>query len=190
MRLTCALLVVTLLAGCATMNRMQRDYEDANSALSPNFDQNKIYTLAILPPSGLQTASAANQGGLYDFAGMSMIQTGHFSLVERSRIDALLKEQEFGASGVVDPSTAARLGKVLGADAVMLISIAYTRHDDFFTDSPEQRETELYVKVISSSTAEVLYYGRGQATSMASELEAWQSAFSVAIGKLKRKGGM
>ena len=106
---------------------------------------------------------------------MTMIQNGHFSEVERSRIDVALKEQEFGAGGVVDPSSAARLGKVLGADAVMLTNIVSSKNNPFFND-PKQRETELNVRIVSSSTAEVLFRGRGQGSSFQ------RRARSVAVG--------
>ncbi len=38
-------------------------------------------------------------------------------LIERSRIDALLAEQEIGQSGVIDPPKAIEAGKLLGAEA-------------------------------------------------------------------------
>jgi hypothetical protein len=187
MRSVYAVLVVLLFAACPEMTRMEQAYEKQNSGFSPNYNPGKVYTLAMLPPTGARHEDAANLNGLYDFAGMTMLQTGHFTPVERSRIDAVLKEQEFGASGVVDQSTAARIGKVLGADAVMMLNIASTKHDPFFDDSPNQRETELYVKIISSSTAEVLYYGRGQGSSFEGTLSAWQAAFQLAVGALKSK---
>jgi hypothetical protein len=183
------LALILLLAGCAKVSQIQRQYEDANSGFSPRFDPQKIYSLAILPPtSGVTLVDKTNLNGLYDFAGMTMLQTNHFVPVERTRIDAVLKEQEFGASGIVDPSTAAKLGKVLGADAVMLVTVASSKHNAFF-DDPNEREVEMYVKVISSTTAEVLYYGRGEGTSFEGELDALQAGFQLAIGALKRKGG-
>ena len=178
-----------LLAGCAAMQQMQQQTIARNTAISPNFDQNRIYSLAILPPTSSGTVDEAGDvEGLREFAGMTMIQTGRFTEVERSRIDVVLKEQEFGAAGVVDPSTAARLGKVLGVDAVLLTSIVSTKNDPFFND-PKQRETELNVRIVSSSTAEVLFRGRGQGSSFNGELEAWQSAFAMSVAGIPRKGG-
>jgi len=189
--LYCALALLTLV-GCTTqqMAQMQQQYESQNSGFSPNYSPAKIYSLAILPPTtSAKLDNQASLSGLYDFAGMTMMQTGHFSAVERSRIDAVLKEQEFGSSGIVDPGSAARLGKVVGADAVMLINIATMKHDPFFSDNPEQREGELYVKIISSSTAEILYYGRGDGSSFNGELEALQVGLQNATSAIKHKGG-
>lgn len=175
-----------LLAGCTAM---QQQTIAQNTAISPNFDQNRIYSLAILPPTSNGAIDETGDiEGLREFAGMTMIQTGRFTEVERSRIDVALKEQEFGTSGIVDPGKAAALGKVLGADAVLLTTIVSTKNDPFFND-PKQRETELNVRIVSSSTAEVLFRGRGQGSSFEGELEAWQSAFAMAVAGIPRKGG-
>jgi curli biogenesis system outer membrane secretion channel CsgG len=183
------LLPVLLFMGCAAMQQMQQQTIAAKTALSPNFDQSKVYTLAILPPtSGVAVDEKSDFDGLRDFAGMAMIQNGHFSEVERSRIDEVLKEQEFGATGIVDPGKAASLGKVLGADAVMLTNIVSSKNNPFFND-PKERETELNVRIVSSSTGEVLFRGRGESSSFESELEAWQGAFSMAVAGIPRKGG-
>jgi curli biogenesis system outer membrane secretion channel CsgG len=189
MRSKLLLPALLLLAGCAAMQQMQQQTIAQNTAISPNFDQNRIYSLAILPPtSNGAIDEAGNIEGLREFAGMTMIKTGRFTEVERSRIDVALKEQEFGTSGIVDPGTAARLGKVLGADAVLLTTIVSTKNDPFFND-PKQRETELNVRIVSSSTAEVLFRGRGQGSSFNGELEAWQSAFAMSVAGIPRKGG-
>jgi curli biogenesis system outer membrane secretion channel CsgG len=171
------------------MAQMQQQYETQNSGFSPNYSATKIYTLAILPPtSSAKLGNDADLSALYDHAGMTMLQTGHFTPVERSRIEAVLKEQEFGSSGIVDPSSAAKLGKVVGADAVMMTNVATMKHDAFFADQPDQRECELYVKVVSSSTAEILYYGRGDQSSFNGELDALQGAFQNATSAIKHKG--
>lgn len=44
-------------------------------------------------------------------------------VVERSRLSALTDEVQLGASGLVDPSSAAKAGKLLGADYLVFGSI-------------------------------------------------------------------
>src|SRR5205814_1904064 len=46
----------------------------------------------------------------------ALVKTGKFDVVERAKLDDLMKEQTFGATGMVDASRAAQMGKVLGAD--------------------------------------------------------------------------
>src|SRR5208283_1264657 len=41
-----------------------------------------------------------------------LTKTGKFIVVERDRIDKLMAEQKLGMSGAIDPSTAARMGKI------------------------------------------------------------------------------
>lgn len=52
--------------------------------------------------------------------------TRKFDLVSRSDVDQITKEQQFGASGNVDPKTAAQIGKDLGAKYILTATV-----DDF-----------------------------------------------------------
>lgn len=57
-----------------------------------------------------------------DLAGMltnELASTGAFQMVERNKLDAILDEQDLGASGRVSPSTAARVGKMVGAQYIV-----------------------------------------------------------------------
>jgi len=51
------------------------------------------------------------------------LQKRHLTLVERWRLDLVLKEQQLGTSGLVDFQTAARIGRLVGASHVLLISL-------------------------------------------------------------------
>lgn len=56
---------------------------------------------------------------------------GNFTVVERAKVDNLLKEQDFGASGRVKQGTQARIGQIRGAAlAVMGDIITFGRDDD------------------------------------------------------------
>lgn len=61
--------------------------------------------------------------GVSDLLTNRLAQTGRFTLVECSRINQILAEQNLGASGRIDLSTAAQIGRLLGADAVIIGSI-------------------------------------------------------------------
>src|SRR5215475_5645053 len=43
-----------------------------------------------------------------------LVKSGKFRVVEREQLDALMKEKGLTLSGDVDPSTAVRIGKLLG----------------------------------------------------------------------------
>lgn len=154
---TCCLLLV----GCFSSATVAALSGPAQHAKSPNLDARETWRIAVLPP--VQTASSeVSTDALYDYAGMLLMRTGRFTLVDRARVDALLQEQQFSYSGLVDPATAVRLGRMLGAEAVLVVNITSVKHDPFWDDSPEQRNAELHVKIIAVETGEVLYSATGQ----------------------------
>lgn len=53
-----------------------------------------------------------------------LVQTGKFQMIERSRIEAALKELKLQSSGVIDENTAIRAGRMLGAEAVVTGTLA------------------------------------------------------------------
>ena len=53
----------------------------------------------------------------------ALINTGRFVVLERRALDEVLGEQDLGASGRVNPDTAAQTGKVIGADWLIRAAI-------------------------------------------------------------------
>lgn len=56
-------------------------------------------------------------------------RTNVFELVERSRLQDVLREQRLGQAGLVDDSQAAQVGKLLGVDAVLAGTLTYGSAD-------------------------------------------------------------
>jgi curli biogenesis system outer membrane secretion channel CsgG len=54
----------------------------------------------------------------------ALMDTGKFSIIERDKVDIVLAEQDFGASGRITPQTAARIGKMLGVDLLLTGSVS------------------------------------------------------------------
>jgi curli biogenesis system outer membrane secretion channel CsgG len=50
-----------------------------------------------------------------------------FRIIERKRLDSLLKEHRLSMSGLTDPSQAKKAGKILGADALLLGNLSALR---------------------------------------------------------------
>lgn len=48
-----------------------------------------------------------------------LFQTGEFQVVERQLLNKVLEEQKLGMSGMIDASSAAQIGKLLGVDAIV-----------------------------------------------------------------------
>jgi len=68
--------------------------------------------------------------GISDLLVQKLVQDGKYSVIERNAIDKILGEQNFGNSDRVDSGTAAKIGKILGVDAVIMGSITQFGRDD------------------------------------------------------------
>ena len=180
--LSVAGLAAVLLATGCVMNPAMR--ASVPHAKSPTVASKASWRTAILPPTLATAEYGAAVSVLYDYAGMALMRTGRFTVLDRSLVDKLLEEQEFSYSDVVDAATSARLGKMLGAETVFTISISSIAHDDFSSDSPEQRDASLHVKAISVETAEVLYSAAGEAGDFGDASGALRSALEVALSPL------
>lgn len=53
-----------------------------------------------------------------------LVQTGKFQMIERSRLEAAMKELNLQGSGIIDESMAVRAGRLLGAEAVITGTLA------------------------------------------------------------------
>jgi curli biogenesis system outer membrane secretion channel CsgG len=78
----------------------------------------------------VQTVSAAVFGtnvdvgkGITDLLVTGLVKDGSFSVIERKALDKILAEQNFSNSNRADPNSAAKIGKILGVDAIIVGSI-------------------------------------------------------------------
>ncbi|MGC1422352.1 MAG: CsgG/HfaB family protein [Terracidiphilus sp.] len=78
----------------------------------------------------VQSASAAMFGtnvdvgkGIVDLLVTGLVKNGTYSVIERKALDTILAEQNFSNSNRADPSSAAKIGKLLGVDAIIQGSI-------------------------------------------------------------------
>lgn len=101
-----------------------------------------------------------------------LVKSGKFIVVEREKMDKLLEEQKLGQSGAVDPNTAARVGKILGLNAIVTGSISQfgvkkEGKDMLITQSKQQIvECTVDIRVVDVETGQVLLAdsGKGIAT--------------------------
>ncbi len=170
-----------LLSGCNTASQMASMGMPSNSARSPVLDTKPQWRIAVLPPTSSSSSFGAATANLADYAGLALLRTDRFTLVDRSVVEELLDEQEFSYSGAVDPSTAVRLGSMLGAEAVMTINVSSISHDGFWEDEPDQRDASIMVKIISVETAEVLYTSTGEGSSFDGAEDALRMAMEVSL---------
>ncbi len=138
--LTCLLAAVTFVAGCAS--------ETGESQGRVGYDFGKLDKVAVIDVTGIVMGDAAkNQIG--DFFVLELLKKG-YAPVERSQVQALLKEQKFQTSGMTSTEDAAKAGKILNVPAVILVSI------------PDYKdEMSITAKMVSVEDGSILWQGTG-----------------------------
>ena len=68
--------------------------------------------------------------GIADMLVDRLVNDGTYSVIERKMLDKLIAEQNFSNSDRADPSSAARIGKLLGVNAIIVGSITQFGRDD------------------------------------------------------------
>jgi curli biogenesis system outer membrane secretion channel CsgG len=71
--------------------------------------------------------------GISDLLVQKLVQDGKYSVIERNALEKVLAEQNFANSDRADATTAAKIGKVLGIDAMIIGSITQFGRDDQHT---------------------------------------------------------
>lgn len=61
--------------------------------------------------------------GIADLLVTNLVKDGSYSIIERKALDKIMAEQNFSNSDRADPTSAAKIGKMLGVDAILVGSI-------------------------------------------------------------------
>jgi curli biogenesis system outer membrane secretion channel CsgG len=84
----------------------------------------------------VQTASSAAFGtnvdvgkGITDLLVKYLVQDGTYSVIERQALDKILAEQNFSNSDRANPNSAAKIGKLLGVDAIIVGAVTQFGND-------------------------------------------------------------
>ena len=97
-----------------------------------------------------------------------LFRSGEFSVIERAQLAAILAEQDFGASGAVNASTAAQLGQLLGAQLILTGSItqfSIERQSGKFGrlgGSYSRAESIVDVRLVNTTTGEIMLAEEGE----------------------------
>jgi len=130
---------IVVTGGCAS----------GGGSFKAGYDFTKVDKIAVVEVTGyFKNEGVRNQ--INSFVEMELLERG-FSPVERTRIQAILDEQDFQASELTSDVGAAKVGKILNVPAVMLI------------DVPEFGENiNITGKMIDSTDASILWVGYGK----------------------------
>ncbi len=88
--------------------------------LCGNASASERLRIAVLPfeigATGVPSDAAV---GIADMLVTALVKTKIYDIVEREQLQKILSEQKFGMSGLVDPSTAVQIGKMLGIKKII-----------------------------------------------------------------------
>lgn len=96
-----------------------------------------------------------------------LVKSGLFIVVERERLNKILEEQKLEHTAAFDPATAARTGRVLGVNAVIIGSITkYGEREEGieylgYKKKIQTAECTVDIRIVETETARVLYADSG-----------------------------
>jgi curli biogenesis system outer membrane secretion channel CsgG len=124
-----------------------------------------------------ENKSAYGQGRLggaaSDILVTELVKSGKFIVVERDRLNKVMEEQKFQSQGMTDPATVARLGQVMGLEAIVVGSVSQfgvkkEGSDYLLTQSKRQlAEVTVDLRLIDVQSGQVIMAdsGKGRAKS-------------------------
>ncbi len=149
-------------------------------------------TIAIPPPAEFAR-------GLTEMVTTALVETGRFVVLERKAIQQAMSEQDFGASGRVNPETAPMIGMTIGAQVLItgdITEFTYTKSSlggnlsvlRSVTGSAERVKAmvALDIRLIDAVTGEIVFSkrveGDASATGIAADFEVGDQEFGTAMG--------
>jgi len=106
--------------------------------------------------------------GMADMVTTALVKSGRYRVFERQEIDNVLKEQALGQSGVVTPESAAKAGKMLGAEIAVVGAVTEFGHKKQSTGgalkrvgigaslSQQSATVGVDVRIVNIATGEIL----------------------------------
>lgn len=115
--------------------------------------------VAVLPFQVSDRVSSETDLRVGDILTTALFETGRFELIERDRLDEVLSEQRLAALGIVDSTTAATVGKILGANAVVFgnLSSATQQKIDRFAYDQLVTKVRIDARATDVTTGEIMF---------------------------------
>jgi curli biogenesis system outer membrane secretion channel CsgG len=118
--------------------------------------------------------------GASDMLATALVKVEKFTVFERDKIDAVLKEQDFGASGRIDPTTAAKIGKLIGVEYIITGAVTeYGQSDsDYsgggkFSVGKKGYHAAVDVRMVNVNTGEIVFADSGSSSKSALSVEVF-----------------
>ncbi|MDH4183122.1 MAG: protease complex subunit PrcB family protein [Nitrospinota bacterium] len=121
----CAVMALLIAAGCSTVGNPNAKVRftsgpDLQSAQQERYDGPKARIAVVKFVNKAAKASAEVGEGMADMLSTALFSSNRFIVLDRQDLDAVINEQDFSQSGRVSDSTAAAMGKLEGADLLVM----------------------------------------------------------------------
>jgi curli biogenesis system outer membrane secretion channel CsgG len=131
--------------------------------------------------------------GLPDMLADGLVNSKRFDVYERDKLNTIMKEQSFQASGFADPQTAVALGKVAGVRYILTGKIIdYGREVRDFTGYGVHTRTSFYrlkagIRIVDVQTGKVLFSRNDGAEEQVAESSSMNSFDTTMASKLAQE---
>jgi TolB-like protein len=149
--------MVILLIFCATfiqatcLYAYEREIKTLASTLAASISNHGKKVIAVVDFTDLQ--GNANELGRFvaeELSGDLIVAAKRFDVVDRNHLKSIIAENKFSMSGLVDPTTIKKLGKIVGADTLVTGTL-----------TPFGDSIRISCKAIDTATAKVIGVAKG-----------------------------
>lgn len=110
--------------------------------------------------------------GLAEMLSTALVETGKFKVLERQDVEDVLSEQDFGASGRIEPGTEAKMGHIMGAGFLVYGTVNEFEYSEKgggggirikgfkLGGKAAKAHVAMDVKVVDATTSEILFSKR------------------------------
>lgn len=125
--------------------------------------------------------------GIADMMVTALAESKKYTIIEREKLEKVMEEQKLGASGAVTPQTAAKIGRLLGANYIITGSVTEFGIKDSKLGvgglnkvlpiggsakiSKNTARVAIDVRAIDTSTAQILAAAKGEGSKSSAEVE-------------------
>ncbi len=112
-----------------------------------------------------------------------LARNGTYTVMERAQLDRILNEQNFQQDSRADASTAAKLGRLLGVDAIIIGSITQFQREDKNINLGLRKETKATVaidaRIVQIGTGEILGVAQGKGESKRARMKTEEDSRAI-----------
>jgi len=133
-----------------------------------------LQRIAVLDFTDAPGADAGYSGTVVaSIVGQHVLGMDRWKLVERGRLDRILAEQDLQNSDITDPSTAVRIGRIAGADGIIIGEVAQYRIGSipfffFFVLDQDLYKVDCTFRLVSVETGEICLSAHASGNSLVS----------------------